>query len=175
MLYVCEVNGNDISVIDTKDAVVEVATREDLFSLRVKGVLIAGMTDDSINVCNGAWLEDEFFQCCVQSVNTRFRHKGFKNDEEIFKFLVTEFNSLYKEVHDLKVTPVIPDSMYHFTADCIKEICRLHNMKCIVDKQGRRDSSLDNVTISRVYKNLGIEVYSGVLSERKFFRVVYAR
>lgn len=92
MLYVCIVDDRGIGVIDTTDAVLEFVTRETLFSLRDKGIKIAGMTDGSINICSGDWLEDEFFQCCVQKVNSEFKKKRFKDDKEIMGYLTVAYN-----------------------------------------------------------------------------------
>ena len=173
MLYVCGINGDSINVIDTNDSIVETVTREAVFNLRKQGVFIAGVTDESIDVCNGAWLEDEFFQYCIGIINNKFNRRPFKSDEEIFKFLVIEFNSLYKGVKNLSATPVVSDSMYHFTADCIAEICRLHNMSCKVFKSGTVLYS--EVTSTRVYKNLGITVYTyRTQDNKKAFRVMYS-
>lgn len=168
MLYVCDINDDNISVIDTADSVIEVVTREKLFKLRKRGVLIAGMTDGSIDICNGSWLEDEFFQCCVREVNNHFKRKGFKNDTEIFKYLVHEFNSQYTSVNDLKLTPVISGGIHHFTADCIAELCRLHGLSCVV---GNSNGAMS----VKVYKDLGIIVYAyKTQGNKKAFRLTYS-
>lgn len=174
MFYVCNIDGNDISVIDTRDAVVEVVTREYLFDLRRNhGVLVAGMTDDSIDVCDGAWLEDEFFQWCVQEVNNEFSNSRFKSDEDIFHFLTCKFYKIYRYTLDLKLPQVLgKDNMWHFISDCIAEVCRLHSFTCKVFHAGSISTS--SVGSKLIYKNLGIEVYTYINKDgKKAYRIEY--
>ena len=60
MLYVCDIKSNDISVIDTKDAVVEIVSREVVYDYFNRGVSIAGVSGNSIHICRGKELENEF-------------------------------------------------------------------------------------------------------------------
>ena len=55
MLYVCDIKSNDISVIDTKDAVVEIVSREVVYDYFNRGVSIAGVSSNSIHICRGSY------------------------------------------------------------------------------------------------------------------------
>lgn len=171
MLYVCIVDDRGIGVIDTTDAVLEFVTRETLFGLRDKGIKIAGMTDDSINICSGDWLEDEFFQCCVQKVNSEFKKKRFKDDKEIMGYLTTSFLREFKDVANLKMTPVYSCSMWCFVCDCIKEVCRLGGIDCYASKASKNDSFMPSAKL--VYQHTSFCCYSCHLNGKKAFKLTY--
>lgn len=175
MLYVSNILKDDnlIEVTDTDDGVSEKIPMSELLGLVSKGLEVSGVFDNQVRICSGDWLEEEFFQYCVKTVNKKFRKTGFKNDTGIFSFLNTEFNSLYKCVKDLYKTPVSSVGMHNFTADCIAQICRLSGISCIVSKSGSISStSLDNI-YSKVYTNIGIVVYISLTSHKRSYKVIY--
>ena len=152
MLYVCDIKSNDISVIDTKDAVVEIVSREVVYDYFNRGVSIAGVSSNSIHICSGKELENEFFRYCVNDVNNIFSHKSFNNDSDIFKYLVSSFKSCYRGVANLQITPVISIDINTFTVNCISEVCRLHSLQCDIIK--------DSIQSNQVYKDSDITVYA---------------
>lgn len=164
MLYICDIENDNISVIDTEDAIVEVASKSNLLIYRKNGVLIAGMTDGSFSVCDGEWLRDEFFQCNVQGVYKKFSKARFKNDNEVFKYLVESLSKCYDNVDKRLITKVCNCTRTCFVVQCICELCRMSKVECLVNEKRHKDSNL-------VFKSNELSVYAEIINSRKSFKI----
>ena len=115
-------------VMDTKDGVCELTSREDIESYVKQGVYIAGVSfnkDTStleINECSGMPLHELYMKSVVGEVNTVFRKTRFSTDKDIMRYLFETFKSRYNAVHD-RFDDFSDLRLSEFILNCVKELC----------------------------------------------------
>lgn len=129
MFYIRKkVDSERYMVMDTKDGVCELTSREDIESYVKQGIYIAGVSfnkDTStleISECSGMPLHELYMKSVVREVNVGFRKKAFSTDSEIMGYLFEVFKSRYDNI-DERLEDFKNLTSFYFVYYCVSEIC----------------------------------------------------